>query len=100
MFGFLMLLMSIFYTNPLESGDKSDLVLQKPPSIVVPKNRTFSLGSTFEPKSPFLSAVLVVLALKIGGRVPKGMCFQIENHRCGLDLRPGTFREEIGQRLP
>ena len=92
--------MSIFYTNPLESGDKSDLVLQKPPSIVVPKKRTFSLGSTFEPKSPFLSAVLVVLALKIGGRVPKGVRFQIENHKCGLDLRPGTFREETGQRLP
>ena len=100
MFGFLMLLMSIFYTNPLESGDKSDLVLQKPPSIAVPKNRIFSLGSTFEPKSPFLSASLVVLALKIGGRVPKGVRFQIENHRCGLDLRPGTFREEIGQSLP
>ena len=99
MFDFLMLLMSIFYTNLLESGDKSDLVLQKPPSIVVPKNRTFSLGSTFEPKSPFLSAVLVVLALKIGGRVPKGVRFQIENHKFGLDLRPGTFREEIGQRL-
>ena len=100
MFGFLMLLMSIFHTNPLESGDKSDLVLQKPPSIAVPKNRIFSLGSTFEPKSPFLSASLVVLALKIGGRVPKGVRFQIENHRCGLDLRPGTFREEIGQSLP
>ena len=100
MFGFLMLLMSIFYTNPLESGDKSDLVLQKPQSIAVPKNRIFSLGSTFEPKSPFLSASLVVLALKIGGRVPKGVRFQIENHRCGLDLRPGTFREEIGQSLP
>ena len=100
MFDFLMLLMSIFYTNPLESGDKSDLVLQKPPSIVVPKNRTFSLGSTFEPKSPFLSASLVVLALKISGRVPKGLRFQIENHRCGQDLRPGTFTEEIGQRLP
>ena len=96
MFGFLLLLMSIFYTNPLESGDKSN---QKPPSNVVPKNRTFSLGFTFEPKSPFLSEVLVVLALKIGGRVPIGMWFQIENHRCGLDLRPGTFREEIGQRL-
>ena len=99
MFGFLLLLMSIFYTNPLESGDKSNLFLQKPPSNVVPKNRTFSLGFTFEPKSPFLSEVLVVLALKIGGRVPIGMWFQIENHRCGLDLRPGTFREEIGQRL-
>ena len=96
MFGFLLLLMSIFYTNPLESGDKSN---QKPPSNVVLKNRTFSLGFTFEPKSPFLSEVLVVLALKIGGRVPKGMCFQIEKHRCGLELRPGTFREEIGQCL-
>ena len=87
MFGFLLLLMSIFYTNPLESGDKSNLFLQKPPSNVVAKNRTFSLGFTFEPKSPFLSEVLVVLALKIGGRVPIGMWFQIENHRCGLDLR-------------
>jgi len=30
---------------------------------------------------------------------PKGMRFQIENHRRGLDLRPSTFMEEIGQRL-
>ena len=65
MFGFLLLLMSMFYTNPLESGDKSNLFLQKPPSNVVPKNRTFSLGFTFESKSPFQSEVLVVLALKM-----------------------------------
>ena len=74
------------------------IFLQKPPFIVVPKERTFSLGSSFGPKSPFLTEVLVVLVLKIGGRALKGMRFQIENHRCGLYLRPGTFKEEIGQR--
>ena len=36
---------------------------------------------------------------KIGGRTLKGMRFQIENHRCGLDLRPGALMEDIGQRL-
>ena len=95
---FFLLLMSIVCTNTLESGSKSDLFLQKPPFIVVPKDITFSLGSSFGPKSPFLTEVLVVLVLKIGGRALKGMCFQIENHRCGLYLRPGTFKEEIGQR--
>ena len=90
--------MSIVYTNTLESGSKSNLFLQKPPFIVVPKDRTFSLGSSFGPKSPFLTEVLVVLVLKIGGRALKDMRFQIENHRCGLYLRPGTFKEEIGQR--
>ena len=94
---FFLLLMSFNYTNTLESGDKSDLFLQKPPFIVVPGNRTFSLSSAFGPKPPW--KVLVVLVFKIGGRAPKGMRFQIENHRWGLDLRPSTFMEEIGQRL-
>ena len=96
---FFLLLMSFNYTNTLESGDKSDLFLQKPPFIVVPGNRTFSLSSAFGPKPPFLWKVLVVLVFKIGGRAPKGMRFQIENHKWGLDLRPSTFMEEIGQRL-
>ena len=100
MFGcFFLLLMSFNYTNTLESGDKSDLFLQKPPFIVVPGNRTFSLSSGFGPKPPFLWKVLDVLVFKIGGRAPKGMRFQIENHRWGLDLRPSTFMEEIGKRL-
>ena len=93
---FFLLLMSFNYTNTLESGDKSDLFLQKPPFIVVPGNRTFSLSSGFGPKPPFLWKVLDVLVFKIGGRAPKGMRFQIENHRWGLDLRPSTFMEEIG----
>ena len=50
-------------------------------------------------KSLFLWKILVVLVFKKGGRAPKGMDFQIENPRCGLDLRLGTFFEEIGQRL-
>ena len=96
---FFLLLMYFNYTNTLESGDKSDLFLQKPPFSVVPGNRTFSLSSTFRAKSTFLSEVLVVLMFKIGGRTLKGMRFQIENHRCGLDLRPGALMEDIGQRL-
>ena len=86
--------MSFNYTNTLESGDKSDLFLQKLPFIVVPRNKTFSLSSAFGPKPPW--KVLVVLVFKIGGRAPKGMRFQIENHKWGLDLRPSTFMEEIG----
>ena len=90
--------MSIVYTNTLESGDKKIFFFKGLRRfIVVP--RTFSLSSTFRAKSTFLSEVLVVLMFKIGGRTLKGMRFQIENHRCGLDLRPGALMEDIGQRL-
>ena len=59
MFGcFFLLLMSFNYTNTLESGDKSDLFLQKPPFIVIPGNRTFSISSAFGPKPPFLWNIL------------------------------------------
>ena len=61
----------------LESGDKSDLFLQKLPFTVGQRNRTFSLSFTFEPKSPFLLEVLVVSPFEIGGSAPKGMRFQI-----------------------
>ena len=63
------------------------------------KTEPFSLSSTFGLKSLFLWKILVVLVFKKGGRAPKGMDFQIENPRCGLDLRVGTFFEEIGQSL-
>ena len=90
--------MSIVYTNTLESGDKKIFFFKGLRRfIVVP--RTFSLSSTFRAKSTFLSEVLVLLMFKIGGRTLKGMRFQIENHRCGLDLRPGALMEDIGQRL-
>ena len=98
MFGFFYAFMSIVYTNALESGDKKIFFFKGLRRfIVVP--RTFSLSSTFRAKSTFLSEVLVVLMFKIGGRTLKGMRFQIENHRCGLDLRPGALMEDIGQRL-
>ena len=98
MFGFFYAFMSIVYTNTLESGDKKIFFFKGLRRfIVVP--RTFSLSSTFRAKSTFLSEVLVVLMFKIGGRTLKGMRFQIENHRCGLDLRPGALMEDIGQCL-
>ena len=100
MFGFFYAFMSIVYTNTLESGDKNIFFFKGLRRfIVVPRNRTFSLSSTFRAKSTFLSEVLVVLMLKIGGRTLKDMRFQIENHRCGLDLRPGALMEDIGQCL-
>ena len=98
MFGFFYAFMSIVYTNTLESGDKKIFFFKGLRRfIVVP--RTFSLSSTFRAKSTFLSEVLVLLMFKIGGRTLKGMRFQIENHRCGLDLRPGALMEDIGQCL-
>ena len=63
-----------------------------------PKRQNFFFRLLFWTKISILTEVLVVLVLKIGGRALKGMRFQIENHRCGLYLRPGTFKEEIGQR--
>ena len=99
MFGFFYAFMSIVYTNTLESGDKKIFFFKGLRLLSCQETEPFFLNSTFRAKSTFLSEVLVVLMFKIGGRTLKGMRFQIENHRCGLDLRPGALMEDIGQCL-
>ena len=83
--------MSIVYTNTLESGDKNIFFFKGLRRfIVMPRNRTFSLSSTFRAKSTFLSEVFSCINVKNRWTYPKRHAFS--NRKSQVWPRPKTWR--------